>query len=604
MAGMWLSGCMRCSPAEEFESYVDDPTTLEAVRALHDPPDVLVQVTKGPKETAGNMACGHSPVCIILLPAVVEELAFPVHYQNATVKRAGKTSYEAVFHHNDQFFRATARDGNVAREIQFLALSALGRNVVVEVGRAPLDARGKPGKFVKTSVQSQVDLLTPYTKLLSDPKSPNRAVALLEAARVLGDDASGLVEGRLADPKEPAATKTEFFHTMCYPGPSPFTKPGRASDLMRAFAAARPPAPAALAALECCERGPEPRNAALKISLSEARPLLAATLGALGETPTTREFLDHSAALFLWAGSPKRNDPSDSHETKAAIRGALDACKPVSRRRYLAFLFDAPLPEADRRALAIDPEFAAAVHPWLDPNHDTDHALLVDALANVEAKHAEAGLMALHGRRAPPTQAERELLVELYTKELYPQARAGLLGRLVQSSAPEQRALVTSLDQRLTRAGALTAGIDAATPSSAPGESEGYLPERPSDREMLRHAALAALGASAHELPLLRYVARYAICDTRTRATGGASPGAVPSGDAPGSAASSRQAPSKAARTRACGFEPVTVLTRPEEVYSLPTLALYALGLAGCKEWDPAAAQDALATKDSGALCP
>ena len=49
------------------------------------------------------------------------------------------------------------------------------RNVVVEVGRAPLDARGKPGKFAKTSVQSQVDLLTPYTELLRDPKAPNRA---------------------------------------------------------------------------------------------------------------------------------------------------------------------------------------------------------------------------------------------------------------------------------------------------------------------------------------------------------------------------------------------------------------------------------------------
>lgn len=35
--GSLLSGCMRCDRAEEYESYVDDPTTLEAIQSLHDP---------------------------------------------------------------------------------------------------------------------------------------------------------------------------------------------------------------------------------------------------------------------------------------------------------------------------------------------------------------------------------------------------------------------------------------------------------------------------------------------------------------------------------------------------------------------------------------
>src|SRR6187551_698231 len=75
LAAALLAGCMRCSRAEKFESYVDEPTTLEAVEALRDPPDVVVEVTEGPKESAGSASCGHSPVCIILLPAVVEDLA-------------------------------------------------------------------------------------------------------------------------------------------------------------------------------------------------------------------------------------------------------------------------------------------------------------------------------------------------------------------------------------------------------------------------------------------------------------------------------------------------------------------------------------------------
>ncbi|HEY6723900.1 MAG TPA: hypothetical protein VI197_07705, partial [Polyangiaceae bacterium] len=417
LAAAWLSGCMRCSRAEDFESYVDDPTTLEALRGLHEPPDVVVAVTEGAKES-GNMACGHSPVCIILLPAVVEDLAFPVRYQNATVKKGGVLMYEAVFHHNGQFMRATARDATVAREIQFLDLNALDRNVVVEVGRAPLDASGKPGKFKKTRVQAQVDLLTPYTKLLGDPATPQRSVALLEVTRVLGDDALSLVRARLADPKESAEVKTEFFHAMCYPGASPFEGSGGARDLMHAFAAAQPSAGPALAALECCERGPEPRNAGLKVSLSEARPLIEATLRAIGQAPTTREFLEHSAALYLWAGGVKSPETPPDKDAAAAIHMALEACPAGARRNYLAFLFDAPLSEADLRALAVHPELASEVHSRLDPNQAADYELLIYALDDTDVTHVGSALGRLYSRTAAPTPAERELLTELYTKEL------------------------------------------------------------------------------------------------------------------------------------------------------------------------------------------
>lgn len=570
---------MRCGRAEKFESYVDDPTTLEAVQALHDPPAVVVEVADGAKET-GNIACGHSPVCIILLPVVIEDLAFPVHFKNATVKTGGKPSYEAVFRHNGQFMRATARDASVAREIQFLALTALNRNVVVEVGRAPLDAAGKPGKFVRTDVQGQVDLLTPYTKLLGDPAAPNRAPALLEVTRVLGDAAFPLAQARLVDPKEPAEVKAEFFRAMCYPGSSPFEKPGRARDLMHAFAAAKPPANAALAALECAERGPEPRNAALKLTLSEARPLVEATLRALGEIATTQEFLDQSAALHLWAGAPTRSDPVESHGAKAAIHAALTACQPVARRSYLAFLFDAPISDDDRRALAVNPEFTMQVHSRLDPNHDADYTLLLHALASVDPKHAGAALMRLHGRTTAPTLAERKLLAELYSKELDARARAAVLGRLAQSSAKERTDAAAMLREGLGRASA---------PSAEPPKtsaSEGYLPERPSESEVVRHAALAAFGSRVDELPLLRYVARFDLCDvagsTGSTATGGGT---------------------RSERAASCGFEPVTVVSEPDDVFVLADLARYALGLAGCTALDSKGVQRALDDKAAGGLC-
>lgn len=567
---------MRCGRAEEFESYVDDPTTLEAVQALHDPPEVVVEVVQGAKET-GTIACGHSPACIILLPVVIEDLAFPVHFRNASVKTGEKLSYEAVFRHNGQFVRATARDAEVVREIQFLALQALDRNVVVEVARAPLDATGKAGKFERTGVQSQVDLLTPYTKLLGNPTAPNRARALSEATRVLGDDALPLVRARLTDAKEPAEVKSEFFRTMCYPGSPPFAKPGRARELMYAFAAAEPPASAALAALECCERGSAPQNAALKLTLSEATPLVEATLRALGEVPTTREFLDQSAALHLWAGNPTRGEPAVANSPHAAIVSALEACRPAVRRSYLAFLFGAPLSEDDLRALVVNPEFAVQVHMRLTPNHDADYALLLHALAHVDPRQAGGALMTLQSRTTVPTPVERKLLVELYTKELDARARAALLARLVASSAVEQGEAAAVLRERLAPS------AEASGKAPATRASEGYLSERPSDRDVERHAALAALGSAADELPLLRYAARYDLCQTKITGTADGASGSE--------------------RARSCGFEPLRALSKPDEVFVLPDLARYALGLRGCSTLDPKVIEQALAAKGPARVC-
>jgi len=586
---------MRCSRPEEFESYVDDPTTLDAVRALHHPPEVVVEVTQGEKEAgSGGGACGHSPLCILLLPAIVEDLAFPVRFQNASVKTGGKLSYEAVFYHHGQFIRATARAGNVAREIQFLKLAALERNVVVEVGRAPLDAQGKPGKLVRTRVQTQIDLLTPYTKLLSDPATPSRASALLEVTRVLGDDAIPLVRARLADPKEPAEGKEEFFRQMCYPGPSPFERPERARELTRAVAAGRPSASAALAALECCERGSTAINAALKVNLSEAEPLLEATLRALGEVATTREFLDQAGPLYLWAGGSP-TDAAAFAETRTQVQRHLQACASAARRGYLSALFDLPVSSEDGQAMAKDPELAVAVQYRLSPDLDTDYELVLLTLHTLAAKDAGSALANLYGRATPPTQAEAELLRELYTKELDAEARAHLLGRLAKSSVTDRQAAAKWLGERLSLPS--SAPPSSAPPTSPSGDAgDGYLPERPSDNDVVRHAGLTALGSHAGELPLLRHAARYALCTPGSAAPRGAASAPAPA--ASGAAAAAER------RAASCGFEAVASIASPDDVQSLADLARYALGLAGCETLDPARVQRALESNQAGALCP
>lgn len=82
--------------------------------------------------------------------------------------------------------------------------------------------------------------MTGYTKLLSDPATQRRFYVMLEATRVLGDDAFPVLVARLTDPKEPVETKLEYLRQLCYDGPPAFEKRGRAGELMRAFAATQP----------------------------------------------------------------------------------------------------------------------------------------------------------------------------------------------------------------------------------------------------------------------------------------------------------------------------------------------------------------------------
>lgn len=187
--------------------------------------------------------------------------------------------------------------------------------------------------------------------------------------------------------------------------------------------------------------------------------------------------------------------------------------------------------------------------------------------------------MTLQSRTTAPTPAERKLLIELYTKELDARARAALSARLVASSASEQSEAAAVLRERLVRS------PEASAKAPATLASDGYLPERPSDRDVERHAALAALGSAADELPRLRYAARYDLCQASK--TTGATPGGA----------------LRMERTRSCGFEPLRALPEPGNVFVLTDLARYALGLRGCATLDPKAVEQAIDVKGPARVC-
>lgn len=96
-AGLVVSGCC-CNCGPKKESYVSDvPATMKAAKALEKPPKVTVTVERVTKTRTGGGACGHSPICIVLLPVLLYEAAFPEKYDVVSVKEDGKEIFGATY---------------------------------------------------------------------------------------------------------------------------------------------------------------------------------------------------------------------------------------------------------------------------------------------------------------------------------------------------------------------------------------------------------------------------------------------------------------------------------------------------------------------------
>ena len=85
VAALLLSGCARCESKVEFESFVKAPTTLDAVEKLDDPPDVVVKIEKKAAPKGGGGGCGHSALCIIVVPFAIADALFPEKLRLATI---------------------------------------------------------------------------------------------------------------------------------------------------------------------------------------------------------------------------------------------------------------------------------------------------------------------------------------------------------------------------------------------------------------------------------------------------------------------------------------------------------------------------------------
>ncbi len=542
MLSIGLGACTRCASARPFDSYVDEPTTLDAVEEFDDPPAVVAKIVKGSKQsTSGGGGCGHSPACIILLPVIVGEMAFPARYKEATITRDGSLVYEGVFKHNGEFVRAKTWDATTERTLQLIALPRLGKRIVVEVGSAKLGPDGKPGPLVRTSVQSQVDLLTPYEALLGT--TDDKKAALIEMVGVLGHDGIALASKKLADPKLAADVKTGFAKRLCASDKSVIETPADRKTLLGALGTPEPATTTASAALLCYS----PTDAE---ELERARAFIAVVSRAIceGDEKSTGRII---ADVLSWAGAPKKRVARgpESDPVRAVLHRALSAC-PAERRSFVHWMLGGEVSETELRAMLLAQSLAARVAMNLDVQNDAHHELLVAALEL--GSPARSVILKALTTRKKTTERELDVLVNAFQTEGMPaRDRAFILVQFDKASAAQSARVIRRLSARL---------------------DDAKDDEKPTYR-----VALAVLGRKDQQLAAARALVSYRRCvpDSGVAALGSTKPrsSANPTARAPRA---------KAVRSPECGVVRPRLHINANTVFDLRSLLGFGLATAGC----------------------
>ncbi|MBK6810387.1 MAG: hypothetical protein IPG81_16125 [Sandaracinaceae bacterium] len=205
-----VTACMGCGgrSGRAEDVFVEDPTTLAAVRALHAPPEVVVNVERVTHSRGGTGGSCHSAACLVLLPVlVVASLLPPEVTQHATVTTDGEPSYIATFDDGGAFLLGQVRDGDAWREVQALPLERLDRRPIVSTRRLRRGADGQELSSEPLPLLPQAPLDRAYEAALAAEDDPEkRGELLVEALTWLGREADAVVLGRL---RQPALHDTE-----------------------------------------------------------------------------------------------------------------------------------------------------------------------------------------------------------------------------------------------------------------------------------------------------------------------------------------------------------------------------------------------------------
>ena len=200
------------APKVRAAASLDAPETLEALRASARPGD-RVEVRRRPRE-GFDFRCGHSGLCLVVLPIALAVSVLPPLYDDASLSRGGQTRFRGAFDLRGRLVQGVIRDGGMQRELRRVHLPALDQDWLVEVARAPILPDGGVGPVTRTPIARQVDLVGPYRRAMIVARSPQaRGGLAAEAVRTLGTDAVPIALERIAARDDEAVST--MFTNLC-----------------------------------------------------------------------------------------------------------------------------------------------------------------------------------------------------------------------------------------------------------------------------------------------------------------------------------------------------------------------------------------------------
>lgn len=381
-----VSGC--CCDLKK-ESYAEVPLSLDDAKKQAKESGAEIAIERRSKHMGGG-GCGHSPVCIILLPVILYDIAFPETWDEVTISKDGEVQLNASYEKNGTLIHAQHLKDGVVLETRSIELKALGKKVYVDSAKLIVGADGGTER-VPLSLASQHDFIADERKLLEKTKDPKRRAEFIsEAALLLEGEGVAFAKERLLAADEPELSRAEVVRSGC-------------ASSRQAFA-------------PLIETAQKSEGAWVKLRL----------IGCW-ENPSAERDLAVTVAMRAACEGAPNADLLETFSTDypGSVRGpeavsAAAACPAGAQRALFQLWLGHPVETAELDALLSKDQTARLAWKWLDPIEANQRAAMVKIISNDQAGSASF----LSTLRQKETVLEPELLEALAKRYV---KRTGLL---------------------------------------------------------------------------------------------------------------------------------------------------------------------------------